>query len=369
MVSLLFNKIRPIALDIGTNSLKMIQLSSYPDNFRVLAVDERQIPMADNQDKNQVIVNTIKDMYSKGGFKGKDVITCLGNDQVQIKNFKIDALIDSKEAHEKIMKEAQSRFGLTDDIYDIDYIITGNTRQGDELKTEIILFFVKKSLIKEHINMIENAGLAPVGIDTVPCALYRCFLRNLRRQEDSEQITILIDIGNRFSTLIIGKGQELSFVKQIPIGGFQINDKVASKLDITVEEAGLMRTKLNNGETQDFDQSTRQIITDTVSSVINQLTREISLCFKYFTVTFKGIKPDKAFCTGGEAYEKLIIDSLHKSLNIEVEPARPLKDFNLGSSCFSNDRRRSWCEWTVPIGLSLKGLNTDLVESLTNERN
>lgn len=365
MVSFLFNKIRPIALDVGSNSVKMMQLGCSADKVRIMAVGERQIPFnSTGADRNRQITEAIIEIYQKGGFKGKEVISCLGNQQADIKNFKVDALVEGNDNDELIYNEAQARFGLNADKYDMNYIITGNTRQGDEIKSEVILFSVEKNLILEHIELIEKAGLVPVAIDTVPCALFRCFMRNLRRQEDSDQITIFIDIGSRFSTLIIGKGQELSFVKQIPLGGYQLNEKVASKLDITIDEASLMRARLNSGENENFDQSTRQVITDAITSVISQLTREISLCFKYFTVTFKGKRPDKAFCTGGEAYENLIVDSLNQTLNVDVELAKPLKGLELSSSYFENDRRRCWCEWAIPVGLSFKGMNLENYQTI-----
>ena len=48
-------------------------------------------------------------------------------------------------------------------------------RQGDDLKSELLVFAVDKDSVKGHIEMLEEAGLEPVSIDTVPCALFRSF--------------------------------------------------------------------------------------------------------------------------------------------------------------------------------------------------
>lgn len=371
MVSIFFNKVRPIGLDIGSNSIKLIQLATVGDRIKVAAGEEVYIPRAANSavSREQMIIDAIKQVVSKGHFKGREVVSCLSNEQVQIRNFRIDAG-DSKEIENNIFREAEAKFGLSRDKYDINYMISGNIRIGSELKHEIILFSVARETINQHIDLIEKAGLIPVAIDNVPCALFRCFLRSLRRHEDNEQVSIFVDIGSAFTTLIIAKGNELSFVKQIPIGGDMLNDRVASKLDITSEEAGVMRNRLMGQENNaGLDDSTRLVIVDAMSSVIEQLTREISLCFKYFTVTFRGNKPEKAYCTGGEAYEMLIMESLNTHLNVEVEQAKPLRGMEISTAALLEDKRASYCEWAVPVGLSLKGINLNTYGNQIDERN
>jgi type IV pilus assembly protein PilM len=371
MVSIFFNKVRPIGLDIGSNSVKLIQLAFAGDRIKVAAGEEVHIPRTGNDaaSRDQLIIDAIKHVISKGHFKGREVVSCLSNEQVQIRNFRIDAS-DHKEIENNIFKEADAKFGINRDKYDINYMISGNIRQGSELKHEIILFSAARQIINNHIDLIEKAGLIPIAIDNVPCALFRCFLRSLRRQEDNEQVSIFVDIGSTFTTLIIAKGNELCFVKQIPVGGDMLNAKVASKLDITAEEAGLMRNRLMGQENNaGLDDSTRLVMNDAMSSVIEQLTREISLCFKYFTVTFRGNKPDKAYCTGGEAYERLIMESLNNHLSLEVEQAKPLRGMDIGAVALLEDKRDSYCEWAVPVGLSLKGINLNTYGNETDERN
>jgi type IV pilus assembly protein PilM len=110
---------------------------------------------------------------------------------------------------------------------------------------------------------------------------------------------------------------------------------------------------------QKLDASTRQAIVDVVSAVAEELTREISLCLRYYTVTFRGKRVGRAFFTGGGAYEYILLDVLKRQLAVEVEVAQPLKGFDMSSENlnFDSDRRGLLCEWTVAMGLSLKGWN------------
>jgi len=98
-----------------------------------------------------------------------------------------------------------------------------------------------------------------------------------------------------------------------------------------------------------------------VSAVAEELTREISLCLRYYTVTFRGKRVRRAFFTGGGAYEYILLDVLKRQLAVEIEVAQPLKGFDMSSERenlnFDSDRRGLLCEWTVAVGLSLKGWN------------
>lgn len=108
-----------------------------------------------------------------------------------------------------------------------------------------------------------------------------------------------------------------------------------------------------------LDAATRQVMVGAIDAVAEELTREISLCFRYYTVTFRGKRIERAFLTGGEAYENILLNVLARKLAVEIEVAQPLKGFDLsreGMRIYLNgDRRGVLCEWAVAVGLSLKG--------------
>ena len=181
------------------------------------------------------------------------------------------------------------RFGLKTETHEIRFISAGNIRQGDEIKNEIILFAIDKESLKEHIEMLEQAGVTPVAIDTVPCALFRSLQRSLRRTADQEKANVFVDVGSSHTTVIIGKAGEIIFAKQIDIAGEQINRQIASRLGIGLDEAVHLRSKLRNeAEAGEIEPAMRQIVIDSMNSVIDELAREISLCFRYYAVTFRG---------------------------------------------------------------------------------
>ena len=248
MINLTTNKARPIGLDMGHSSIRMIQLAHSDDHARVIAADETRLT-ADADDTEQITpefaASAIKEMLARGNFRGKEVVSSLSNDSLKIKSLRLDTT-DTEQIEQLMRKDIAAQFGLDADKDEIRYMVAGNVYQGDEIKNEVIFFGVDKESLSQHISLLEEAGLKPVGIDAAPCALFRCFRGSLRRQEDQQLVSVLIEVGGLFTTVIISRGQQISFVKQIPIAGWHINQQVASKLNVGYEEAIVLRSKLRN---------------------------------------------------------------------------------------------------------------------------
>ena len=372
--------LRPIGLDIGHNSIKMIQLAINGEQISVLAADEIRIDEAvkeDNQARKNFVVSAIEQMLERGNFQGKNAVSCVPNGKLRITSLRLaEAPEDGIE--QALRKEVVQRFGLDPEKDAMDYVVAGNVRQGNDVKNELILLATDHETIKNHIQTIEQAGLKPVGLDTIPCALFRSFERSLRRQEDWNCTSVFVDVGSCFTTVVFGRGGQISFVKQIPIGGDDFIQEAATKLGISTGETEMLRESLRVEEEalvsaqtqtlrnpsdsgQKLDTSTRQMIVNAISAVAEDLAREISLCLRYYTVTFRGKRVQQASFAGGGAYENILLDVLRGQLTVEIEIAQPLRGFDLSSENasinFDNDRRGLLCEWAVAVGLSLKGWN------------
>jgi type IV pilus assembly protein PilM len=373
-----FRTQQPIGLDIGHNSIKMIQLDIHDEQISIIAADETRIDAGingDEQSRRIFIISAINRMLASGSFQGRNVVSCLPSDKLKITSLRL-AETEGYDIEQALRKEVAHRFELDPDKDSMDYMVAGSVRQGDEVKNELILFATDNETIKNHIATLEEASLTPVAIDTIPCALFRCFERSLRRQEDRDRTAVFIDVGSRFTTVVFGRGGEISFVKQIQIGGQKFTNEIAAKLGVNVGEAemlqealrvdpGLFSMKSDKSEQapvenyHNIDMSTRQVMVDAVSAIAEDLVREISLCLRYYTVTFRGKRVERVVFAGGGAYEDILLNILKRRLAIEIELAQPLRGFDLTGGRinvnFNSYTRGLFCEWAVAVGLGLKG--------------
>ncbi|UCF16109.1 MAG: pilus assembly protein PilM [Phycisphaerales bacterium] len=370
--------LRPIGLDIGHNSIKMLQLAINGEQVSVVAADEVRIDSGINPDEQvgrQFVVSAIKQMLVRGNFQGKKVVSCLPSGKLRITSLRLGQT-EEEGIEQALKKEVVKRFGLDPERDAMDYVVAGSVRQGNDVRNELILFATDYETVKSHVRMLEQTGLKPVAIDTIPCALFRSFERSLRRQEDWDCTSVFVDVGCRCTTVVFGRGGEISFVKEIPIGGENFIEEVARRLSISTGEADILRNMLrvknckpasragvaksgSDASDQKLDTSTQQVIVDAISSVAENLTKEISLCLRYYTVTFRGKHVQRAVFAGGGAYEEILIDVLRREMSINIEVAEPLKGIDMSSEGasigFGDGRRGLLCKWAVVVGIGLKG--------------
>jgi type IV pilus assembly protein PilM len=293
-------------------------------------------------------------MYNQGGFNVRQKVSCLPSDIIQIRSFRLDAV--AMEEIERFMREdVATRLSLDPEVDELRYLVAGNIFHGEEIKTEVIFFGVNRAALADHLEMLEQAHLDPVAVDTVPSALFRSFQRSLRRREDQNTASVLVDLGSHFTTVIIGQGLQIIFIKQIPIAGQHLTQEIASRLGIQPAEAAILRSKLYDPQSGGLDEETTRAVTDAMNGMIEELAREISLCFKYYAVTFRGQCPTEAVFAGGEAYEPILMDALHRHLGIQIRIAEPLRGFDLSRAGFNRRRNPQMSEWAVAVGLGLRG--------------
>jgi type IV pilus assembly protein PilM len=191
------------------------------------------------------------------------------------------------------------------------------------------------------------------SLDVEPCALYRTVDRFVRRREDEQEVHVLVDVGRRCTQVMIGKGRDISFFKSIEMGGADFNAAVSKKLSIEPDEARALRRRMQEQNGEGGSDTVRLAVTDSTRSVMETLTREISLCLRYHSVTFRGQRPLKVRVSGGEGGDQQLLSMLNSVLGIPAESARPMFSVDCGVMRGFDPRKPSG-DWTVAMGLAMK---------------
>jgi type IV pilus assembly protein PilM len=355
------NKILPIGLDIGHGAIKMVQLASADDGIRVVAVERAPAPatdLAQGSPNREDLIRTIRQMLTRGHFRGRNVVSVLPHEHLWITSVRLaDAEMSAEDS--SLRKEAAQRFGLDADNDAIEYLPAGNVVQGDEIKNEYIVLAAKDEAIRSHISLLEEAGLRLVGIDAAPCALFRNFERLMRRQEDRERTIVFIDVGYYYTTVVFARTGEICLIKQMAFGAARFDEDVATRLEISGSEAQALRAKLRTGEAVDAD--VKALVVETLQGTAEQLAGEISLCLRYYTVTFRGKRVERAVIAGAGACEPALLDVIRRHLAVETEVAEPLRGFDVGGLKGSDVAGGFTADLALAVGLSLKGWSTPVV--------
>lgn len=384
MLDFLVGKKRwPIALDIGTDCVKMLQMQSAGGNMSVRASGHWQLSAGEPRSGDawrQLVVKAVKEMLQKGNFAGKHVITALSSNDLMIKNVRLP-IMSLAETNVAIRWEAKERFGCDLSRDHLHFLHAGQIRQGTESCQEVIILVATREVVESHVAMLKEIGLTPDHIDAEPQAMFRSFERRLRRQADENEISVIVDLGHSSTKVVVGRGRDLVLVKKIDIGGKDLAEAVARQLGLSFDEASEMRLQIigdqasaerdpeSDGKTANPN-STSWTIVDAVRGKVEELGREIALCLRYCSVTFRGLRPRRVMLTGGQAYDPAVMKLLGEQLNIECQVAQPLRGIDTSGADLGGDRRGMLAEWNLCAGLAFRSAQYERsVRKSDHERN
>lgn len=356
MIRLTRAHLQPIGIDIGQDSIRMMQLETVGNTLSVVAAARQAFPpeVRDRSDlRLPLAVEMIRQMRRQNGFKGRRAVLSLPREILHSKNLRLPPM-PAAELSAAVQFEARNIFTFDSEQALIHVLPAGDVRQGTDIKQEVIVLAARHDEINAFLERIHCCGLEVQSLDTEPLALYRTIDRFIRRREDEQEVHVLVDVGWHRSNVLIGKGREITFFKPMDIGGRQLHEAVSRKLDISVDEAKALRRRLaENADPSAPKDPVRQAVVDATRPAMEELAREISMCLRYYSVTFRGHRPSRVRLTGGESCDGLLQGVLHSALTIPVEIGRPLYSVDT-SRMRSADRRGTMCEWALAFGLSLR---------------
>ena len=357
MIRLTTTQLQPIGLDIGFDSIKMMQLETTGDTLSIHVAARLPIPVEARTSAElrlPVAIDMIRQMFRQNPFSGRRIVASLPREIVHVKNLRLPNM-PVNELHSAIEFEARSIFPFDTDHAQVRSLHAGEVRQGNDVKQEVVVLAARHEDVDNFLEQLNRAGAVVESLDWEPTAIYRGVERFIRRREDEHEVHVLIDVGLRSTQVIIGKGREISFYKPISVGGQQFNEAVSRKLGISMDEAVALRRRV--GEAAGADDAkrdpVRQAVCDSTRSIMEELSREISLCLRYYSVTFRGHRPNRVRLIGGEANDPQLQSILNTVLPIPSETGRLMQNVNL-SKMKPADRRGTLSEWSVALGLGLK---------------
>lgn len=358
MVRFSRSQVLPIGLDLGLDAVKMLQLEVVDNSLKVVAAVKQAMPA---ETRNQpdlrlpAAMDIVRQLLRSGEFSGRGIVTTLPREMVQVKNLRLPVMPPT-ELEAAVNFEARNIFSFDTDDAVVRYLPTGEVRQGTDTKLEVIALAAQPQQVDNFIEQLHRSGSIVESLDFEPCALYRGIERFIRRREDESDVHVLVDLGARQTQVLIGKGRDISFYKPIEIGSKRLHEDVARKLGITEDEArGLRRRQIETSASNAAGSvdPVRQAVSDATRSTIEELAREIALCLRYYSVTFRGHRPGKVRLVGGEAGDPQLLSILGAALPIPVETGRPLLSVNT-DAMKAQERRGYLSEWAVALGLGLK---------------
>lgn len=371
----LHNSTLPIGVDVGASGVKLMQLQEEGGLLRVTAAARRNFskPLPDDPgQKRSEIERALQGALEMSRFKGDACVLAPSASDLLIRAVRLPSMTDD-ERRKAVRWEASERFTVPMDELEVEWIRAGEVAQGHDTRDEVILVASRHATLGAFLDAVLGAGLRPVAVDAPFLASARTLTRSLRRQEDESVVRLIIDVGLSVSTVCITRGREAAFVKPIDIAGRDFNRAVAERLNLDPDAARQLRIermaemsepaerekwggppqRSSGGSTVD---RVSRAAYEAVRPLMHDLAQEAALCLRYYSVTFRGARPEYACVIGGESREPNLASILTEHLKLEARAVSPLDGIDVTAAEMRLDRRHaSLTDWAVAAGLSMRG--------------
>ncbi len=216
----------------------------------------------------------------------------------------------------------------------------------------------RREQIERIISLAEKTGLSPMAIDVEPTALLRCYGSQFRRDDDQQRRLMFVNFGAANTVVVIARGTaslaagapHAMFVKYIDVGGRHLDEAMSQRLKMSLADAAALRRHNGDRRADQRDPEIQKSIAESIRPVLDRLANELSMCLRYYSVTFRGQPLSQLVLGGGEASQP-VADWLSARLDLECQLGNPLRDH---TSAIPAGRIG---QWDVAAGLALREVN------------
>jgi type IV pilus assembly protein PilM len=347
----LFNRNkRLVGLDIGSNTVKAIELKPSGKTYRVSAIAVQPVPLDSIVDGSIIDSGAVSDsvgrVFSTKQFKGKGVAASLSGNSVIVKKITLPVMSESELA-ESIYWEAEHYIPF--DIQDVklDYQIINGVRGGDGQGTmEVLLVAAKTDKIADYTNVITQAGRTPVIVDVDAFALQNAYEANYGYS--SNAVVALLNAGASAININILAGSQSVFTRDISMGGNAFTEAIQKELSLPFESAEELKKGDNvDGVSYDDARPVLRAMTDNV-------LLEVEKTFDFFKATASSDHIDRIMLSGGASRLEGFMESLRARFATQVELFDPFRQvlFDVDKLGVSPDEMAPLA--AVAIGLALR---------------
>lgn len=409
---LMAGSVSPIAFELGTSELKVLQISSgsSPQLVAAAALEMPSRFRRDAQARLAFQIEALPKLIKAGGFKGKRAVCSMPSAMSFCKHLKI-VKADGVPMDALIRAKLQSTMGCDPNALVYRWV---PVEGGAGSRTEVICMGAGRDVIQRLMRAIKAARLEPVGMHSdfqaILTAMHSC-TRHLEGHEDKP--TLYLDLGAGGSRVLVGDGERLAFAKFIEIGGRHLDEAIANEQNIDLEqarhirlnmatlvpetvaksadvepqaaetaangsglamlEAALKRSRAkasneaNGGSAvmaaldesavgmETLDETISRTGTD-LTEPLEILTDEVQMCVRYYNGMCPDRRIERVVFLGGESRQLALCTHVAKRLNLPAQLADPLARVTRTGNepCIGTDLSGSQPGWAVALGLCLR---------------
>ena len=349
----MFGKKKSVAgLDIGSSSVKMVELDGKLNNLNLVSLGFENLPadtIIDGQIMElNVVSDCIQSVCNNHQVTATNVVTGVSGHSVILKNIVLPPM-SKEELEESIDWHAEEHIPYDLADVSLDYQVTAESPES----TNVLIAACKKERIDNIKQAIQLAGKSPVVIDVDTFALQNCYEVNYNPTEND--VVTLLNIGASTMNVNIVKGTRSLFTRDITVGGSQFTDVLQRSLGLNFQQAEAVK----RGVVDAVEGLEEKSIEPLMNNVTEIVAMEIQKTFDFYRATTEDNDTvvQKILISGGGSKLAGLASELSQRLELPVEVLNPFRNIKVDSKKFDPDYLNEIVpEMAVAVGLAVRGV-------------
>lgn len=340
-----------VGIDIGSSSVRAVEVQGATKarpvitRYHEVALPEGSVRRGEVLEVTTV-ANALKQLWSSGGFKSKDVALGMGGQRVFARDLVVPRA-PLAQIRESLPFQVQDLLPVPVDEAILDFYPISEETGAEGPVVNGLLIAAIKDAVAANVAAVTQAGLRPVHVDLIPFALTRA----LAPINSSTALTVIVGVGANTTNVIVSQGGVPLFVRILTAGGDDITRALSTSLHIELSEAEALKRSLGLGSA-DVPLDQRPAI-EIIYAVVGELFNSIRNTLNYFLGTKRNTRLDSVVVSGGGTQLAGFNSALSEMIGLPVVQAERLGGVQLSKSLSSNSSPHQQDAMSTAFGLAL----------------
>ena len=268
-----------LGIDIGSTSVKLIELSRSGSRYKVEAYAVEPLPPNTIVEKNiaelETVGQVIARLVTKARTGVKHAAVAVAGSAVITKTIEMEAGLSDEELENQIKIEADQYIPYPLEEVAIDFEVQGATARSAD-RVNVLLAACRKENVEVREAALALAGLTAKVVEIEAYSLERAYgLLAEQLGNGEEDLTVaVVDIGATMMTLSVLHNGQTIYTREQLFGGKQLTDEIQRRYGLSTEEAGL--AKKQGGLPDDYE---TEVLNPFKEAVVQQVSRSLQFFF------------------------------------------------------------------------------------------
>lgn len=341
-----------IGLDISSTSVKLLELKSTKQGYKVVSYIVEPLPANAVNEKNlqdvEVVGEAIRRAMKRADTRTKTAALAVPSAMVITKIITMPANLRDHEMEAQIQLEADQYIPYPLDEINLDFQVLGPSNEPGSV--DVLLAASRSENVEDRTAAAEIGGLTVTVVDVEPYTMESSYelIQHQVIDNGEDKTVAIIDIGATMTSLSVLRDKTLIYTREQPFGGKQLTEEIMRRYGLSYEDAG--RVKRTGGLPENYEP---EVLEPFKQLVVQQANRFL----QFFFSGDKNDYVDQIVLAGGSATIPGIAELIEQRIGTPTVIANPFENMTFASHINQQRLIDDGPALMIACGLALRGFD------------